>query len=139
MINSTISLITILVSVLLSANNLWSAELPFKSNVTYTVTAINKTAISGTEEAPAPTLKIDSEKKQASGSTGVNSYGCTFTVSDDTITFGPARMTRRAGSEAAMKREAEFTKILTGAMKINVTDKTIELVGTAGTLQFAAE
>jgi heat shock protein HslJ len=57
------------------------------------------------------TLQITADSA-VSGNTGVNQYGGQAIIDKNQIKFGPLVSTRRAGPEAAMKQESQFTKAL---------------------------
>ena len=74
-----------------------------------------------------PTIVLDLEESQVSGSGGVNRLAGTFALSESELRFGPLATTRMAGPESAMQREQSFLAALE-----RVTS--YELDGTALTL-----
>ena len=73
------------------------------------------------------------------GTTGCNSYGGSYTLSDGKITFGPLRMTLMACIGPVGDVEGRYTAAMTGATTVT-TDAGGRLVidGTAGSIVFVA-
>ena len=59
-----------------------------------------------------PTIVLDLEESQVSGSGGVNRLTGTFALSEGELRFGPLATTRMAGPESAMQREQSFLAAL---------------------------
>ena len=81
--------------------------------VEWTLTEINGKPVSVAEDHPKPpTLRFNSEKKQASGFSGVNRFFGSYQLDGETLKFGPLAGTRMAGPPEAMAAEAAFLTML---------------------------
>lgn len=63
-------------------------------NHTYTVTALYDAALALTDDGAAPTFIFNWETKQVNGLAGCNRYFASFSVEENTITFGNAGVTK---------------------------------------------
>lgn len=69
---------------------------------------------------PRPTLRFVDGNVEGNG--GVNQMGGTFNQTDDSLSFGPLRSTRRGGPPEAMQLEANFSRMLTAVDRFAIED-----------------
>lgn len=89
--------------------------------------------------APAPTgasgrratINFDADTAHAGGFSGCNSYGGTYTVSGDSLRFGPIIMTKMACSEG-MELEQHLAAALDSTRRYEFTPGQLTLVGSSG-------
>lgn len=88
----------------------------------------------------APTLRLDSAQRRASGNTGCNSFGGEYELSGGTLRFGVLATTRRACVDPELnQQEAAFLRALAETRGWRVAGDTLVLSGPAGPLaRFAA-
>ncbi|MBL8889452.1 MAG: META domain-containing protein [Planctomycetaceae bacterium] len=72
------------------------------------------------ELEPRPTLRFVDGNVEGNG--GVNQMGGTFNQTEDTLTFGPLRSTRRGGPPEAMQLEANFGRALSTVDRFALED-----------------
>src|SRR5438874_405833 len=77
----------------------------------------------------SPTLRFNSEKKQANGFSGVNRFFGSYEAEGGKLKFGTLAGTRMAGPPAAMALEQEFLAMLGGVTHSRIKDgDTLELL-----------
>ena len=76
----------------------------------------------------APSLVLDLEEARVTGSGGVNRLSGHFALSGDELRFGPLAMTRIAGPEKAMQREAAFLAALERVTSYALDGRTLTLL-----------
>ena len=81
----------------------------------------------GADEQP-PSLALDLEESQVSGSGGVNRIVGTFTLSEDELRFGPLATTLMAGPEGPMRLEQEFLAALARVTAYELDGRTLTLL-----------
>lgn len=92
----------------------------------------------GPASAPQPAaLGVDTSLNfgadgQMGGSLGCNSIGGDYSVSGQSITFGPLFMTEMACEEPQMTQESDAMKVLNGTVGFTVTDNTLIITSTDG-------
>jgi len=77
-------------------------------------------------------LRLDAQKKRATGYSGVNSFTGSFETAAASLKFGPIAATRRAGPPAAMTFEAAFFKALGATKSYRISGETLELLDAEG-------
>ena len=73
-----------------------------------------------------PTLRLDASTRRASGNTGCNSFGGSYTRAGDRLTFGDAAMTRRACA-SGMDVEQRYVTALRAADRFEVAGDRLTL------------
>ncbi len=79
------------------------------------------------------TLRLDSASSRASGSAGCNRYSATYTLSGDSLTFGPGMSTKMACPDG-MEIESRFLTSLASFKTFLATDTTLVLGDATGPL-----
>jgi len=93
------------------------------------LTSINGTPIPVPTTSKTVTLEFDSEG-QVNGSGGCNSFGGSYQVQGDSLSFGPIISTKMACvDETAMQQESQYFQILQGATKYSVAPEQLTIVG----------
>lgn len=93
----------------------------------------------GGEPAPpgagnrAATLRFQADSGRATGFAGCNRLGASYAVSDESLRFGAALLTRMACPEG-MDLERKFTDALTATTRYQVTGTELILSGVSGPL-----
>ena len=75
-----------------------------------------------------PTIVLDLEESQVSGSGGVNRLTGTFALSESELRFGPLATTRMAGPVTSMQREQSFVTALERATSYELDGRTLTLL-----------
>ena len=83
-------------------------------------------------DARAAHLRLNASDHRASGYTGVNSFNGTYTLTGQTLRFGPMAMTRRAGPEPLNRQEAAFGRALTDTASWRAAGERLELLDASG-------
>jgi heat shock protein HslJ len=94
-----------------------------------------------TSGATPPSLRLDGAAARASGSTGCNQFGGSFTRDGEQLRFGPLATTRRACTDPALERqETIYLRVLASTDGARVAGDTLVLLsGGAPAARFAAE
>ena len=79
------------------------------------------------------TMRLDSATGRVSGYTGCNGYGGPYTLRGDSLSFGPAAMTRMACAEG-MDVEQRYAAMLPAVRSWRLQDAALVLHGEAGRL-----
>ena len=74
-----------------------------------------------------------------SGSMGCNSFGGTYTLKGDTITFGPIASTMMACPDAQMTQESDSFQIMNGTVKFEQGDGSLTIFSADGTTKMMLE
>lgn len=96
------------------------------------VTLGDSAAPPGSGGKPA-TIRFDSAASRAAGFAGCNRYSAPYTVAGDSLSFGPAISTKMACAEGDSLERA-YLAIIPGVTGFRVTDSTLTLTGSSGTL-----
>jgi len=83
------------------------------------------------------TLTFNKDRKEASGSGGVNGYGGNYEVNRSRLTVSGVIHTMMAGPEPLMGQENAFFSILESAESFQIDGKQLTLTGTEGILVFS--
>jgi len=84
-------------------------------------------------------LRLDAQKKRATGYSGVNSYSGAYQSSGATLKFGPIAATRRAGPAAAMAFESAYFKALGATRSYRISGDRLELLDAGGEVRVKLE
>lgn len=79
------------------------------------------------------TLRLDAATGRASGYAGCNGYGGAYTLRGDSLSFGPAAMTRKA-CERGMDTEQRYASMLPMVSTYESRASTLTLRGASGVL-----
>lgn len=96
------------------------------------VTLGDSAAPQGAGGKPA-TIRFDSAAARASGFAGCNRYSAPFTIAGDSLGFGPAMATKMF-CEDGDALERAYLAIIPEVTGFQVTDSTLTLTGSGGTL-----
>ncbi len=96
------------------------------------VTLGDSAAPPGAGGKPA-TLRFDSAASRAAGFAGCNRYSAPYTVTGDSLGFGPAMSTKMACADGDALERA-YLAIIPAVTGFQVTDSTLTLTGPSGTL-----
>ena len=77
------------------------------------------------------TLQFDADSSRVSGFAGCNRLSGGYTTHGDSLTFGPAAMTRMACADG-MELERRLASALTATRRFRVTSSELTLLGAAG-------
>lgn len=97
-------------------------------NTNWVLIELNGDTVSVTESMKVPSIRFDREEGQVSGNNGVNSFSGGYTLTDDSIEFGPMRSTLMAGPPEAMELEAAFMRALGGMTGWRIHEGRFELL-----------
>jgi heat shock protein HslJ len=86
-------------------------------NVTWELSELNGQAV----DSDTP-LTLSFTDGSVTGFGGVNQMGGTYNVTDQALSFGPLRATRRGGPPAAMEREGRFAQTLARVDRFDLQD-----------------
>lgn len=75
-----------------------------------------------TLEGRRPSLVFDSERKQAGGYTGVNTFGGSFTWSPPHVQIDPGPMTKMAGPPERMELENDYIRVLPMVNRLTIEE-----------------
>lgn len=96
------------------------------------VTLGDSAAPRGTGGKPA-TIRFDSAASRAAGFAGCNRYSAPYTIAGDSLRFGPAISTKMACADGNALERA-YLAIIPEVAGFRVTDSTLTLTGSSGTL-----
>lgn len=101
-----------------TAQNAGSTENPVSIQGTWVYESQSSGGFDGLSPEQKPTLAFDTEKKSLSGTTGCNQVNGTFSVSGNTISFGPLAGTRKLCVDMRMEDFMNKFLPLVGTYKI---------------------
>ena len=81
---------------------------------------------------PRPSLRIDAAAGRVSGYTGVNQFNGPVVVEGESVRFGPAAMTHRAGPQPAMEFENAMLDAMQRAETWRIVGSTLEFLDADG-------
>lgn len=84
-------------------------------------------------------LRLDAQKKRATGYSGVNSFAGAYQSSGAALMFGPLAATRRAGPPAAMAFESAYFKALGATRSYRIAGDQLELLDAGGEVRATLE
>ncbi len=105
-----------------------NAAPPGPEGVEWVLREINGKLAVPSGERGLPTLRLDSEKKQASGFSGVNRFFGGFTRTGEKLKFGALAGTMMAGPHEQMATEKAFLQALQGVTQWRVEKAALELL-----------
>ena len=95
------------------------------------------TAINGNAAVEGSSATLVFEQNRVSGNASVNSYGGSYKVNGNTLTFSELISTMMASADPALnQQEQTFLSILQGQLTYTLTGKQLELRSPQGTLTF---
>jgi len=84
-------------------------------------------------------LRLDAQKKRATGYSGVNSFAGAYESAGAALKFGPIASTRRAGPPAAMAFESAYFKALGATRSYRIAGDQLELLDAGGEVRAKLE
>ncbi|MCG6952458.1 MAG: META domain-containing protein [Betaproteobacteria bacterium] len=84
-------------------------------------------------------LRLDAQKKRATGYSGVNSFAGAYQSAGTALKFGPIAATRRAGPPAAMAFETAYFKALGATRAYRIAGDQLELLDADGEVRARLE
>jgi len=84
-------------------------------------------------------LRLDAQKKRATGYSGVNSFAGAYESAGAALKFGPIASTRRAGPPAAMAFESAYFKALGATRGYRISGDQLELLDSGGEVRAKLE
>jgi heat shock protein HslJ len=109
-----------------------SSEMADVENVEWTLTELDGAAIAPTERG-APTLKLSSKERRASGFAGCNRYTGGYELNGATLRFGALAATRMACPDPTP--ETALLKVLEATASWKVAGRTLELSDASATVR----
>jgi putative lipoprotein len=94
------------------------------------LTSINGATLVNASAQPKPVTLEFGSKGEVNGNGGCNSYGGTYTVQNDSLTFSPIISTKMACvDEGMMQQENQYFQILQSSSKFSLAPETLTVTG----------
>lgn len=94
----------------------------------WTLVELGQRPVETGDSGPVPSLRFEAAGSRATGFAGVNRYTGDFNLDGARLTFGPAALTKMAGSPERMELERRFTAALAATTRWRIREGHLELL-----------